>query len=311
MELESGSALLRVLADATRLRLLALLSEEELSVAELSAVTALAQPRVSTHLAKLKEADLVVDRRQGVSAYYRSNDRIETAAAGLLQALKTQLDDALLDQDAARLKLVLAERRGGAWADSVAGSMERHYSPGRTWETLTHAFTQLLDAGDVLDVGSGDGVIAELLAPRARSIVCLDISERVVAAARERLHGLRNVRVDIGDMHALPIADASIDLVLLLNALTYSETPQQAIGEAARVLRPGGRLLATTLDRHAHAAAVKPFGHVNLGFRREDLRRYCNQADLRVASLERGSRERRPPHFEIMTLLAVREGGTR
>lgn len=306
MELEHGSSLLRVLADATRLRLLVLLGSEELSVAELSAITALAQPRVSTHLAKLKDADLVLDRRQGVSAFYRANDRIDAATASLLNALTSQLDDALLDQDAGRLKLVLAERRGGAWADSVAGSMERHYSPGRTWETLTHAFTQLLEPGDVLDVGSGDGVIAELLAPRAKSIVCLDISDRIVTAARERLRSQRNVRVDIGDMHELPVADASIDLVLLLNALTYSESPPRALAEAARVLRPGGRLLATTLSRHAHSAAVKPFGHVNLGFRREDLRRYCSQAGLDVISLERGTRERRPPHFEILTLLATR-----
>jgi SAM-dependent methyltransferase len=306
MELEHGSSLLRVLADATRLRLLVLLGTEELSVAELSAITALAQPRVSTHLAKLKDADLVLDRRQGVSAFYRANDRIDAATASLLHALTTQLDDALLDQDAGRLKLVLAERRGGAWADSVAGSMERHYSPGRTWETLTHAFTQLLEPGDVLDVGSGDGVIAELLAPRARSIVCLDISERVISAARERLRGLANVRLDVGDMHALPVPDASADLVLLLNALTYSESPARALAEAARALRPGGRLLATTLSRHAHAAAVKPFGHVNLGFRREDLRRYCTSAGLEVVALERGTRERRPPHFEILTLLATR-----
>lgn len=306
MELEQGSSLLRVLADATRLRLLALLDEEELSVAELSAVTSLAQPRVSTHLAKLKEANLVIDRRQGVSAYYRRSDRLDTVTAALLGTLRSQLDDALLHQDAARLKLVLAERRGGDWAENVAGSMERHYSPGRTWETLTHAFTQLLEPGDVVDVGSGDGVIAELLAPRARGIVCLDISERIVAAARERLQGKRNVQVEIGDMHALPMADSSADLVLLLNALTYSESPARALSEAARVLRPGGRVLATTLSRHEHAAAVRPFGHVNLGFRREDLRRYCGSAGLRVVSLERGTRERRPPHFEILTLLAVK-----
>lgn len=306
MELEASSNLLRVLADATRLRLLALLGAEELSVAELSAITGLAQPRVSTHLAKLKDAGLVHDRRHGVSAFYKLSADVDPAAAQLLTTLQTQLEDALLRQDGVQLKLVLAERRGGVWADSVAGSMERHYSPGRTWETLTHAFAELLELGDVLDVGSGDGVIAELLAPRARSITCLDISERVVEAARERLQGIANVRVGSGDMHRLPVADRSVDLVLLLNALTYSETPQKALDEAARVLRPGGRVLATTLSRHAHAAAVKPFGHVNLGFRKEDLRRYCQKAGLSVSSLKIGAREKRPPHFEILTLLAVR-----
>lgn len=306
MKLDSSSNLLRVLADATRLRLLALLRAEELSVAELSAITALAQPRVSTHLARLKEAALVLDRRQGVSAFYRLNEQLPPTTAQLLGTLHAQLDDALLDQDAGRLRSVLAQRQSGAWADTVAGSMERYYSPGRTWETLTHAFTRLLDPGDVIDVGSGDGVIAELLAARARSIVCLDISERVVAAARSRLAGLGNVRTKIGDMHALPLADACADLVLLLNTLTYSEKPGKAVAEAARVLRPGGRLLATTLNRHDHAESVRPFGHINLGFRREDLQRYCRQAGLEVGSLERGERERRPPHFEILTLVAHR-----
>ncbi len=306
MKLETGSNLLRVLADATRLRLLALLRVEELSVAELSAITALAQPRVSTHLAKLKDAELVQDRRQGVSAFYRANERIDATTTQLLNTLHGQLDDALLDQDAGRLRQVLVERRTGAWADTVAGSMERHYSPGRTWETLTRAFTRLLDPGDVVDVGSGDGVIAELLAPRARSIVCLDISERVVDAARERLSGLANVTVQHGDMHALPLPDASADLILLLNALTYSEKPGRALAETARVLRPGGLVLATTLSRHDHAEAVRPFGHINLGFKREDLQRYCRQAGLEIVSLDRGERERRPPHFEILTLVAQR-----
>ena len=305
MDLGSTTALLRLLSDPTRVRLLALLEREELTVAELSAVMRLAQPRVSTHLAKLKEADLVRDRRAGVSAYYRVNSELEGKSAALLLALQANVSDGLIDDDARRLPTVLARRaRAEGWADSVAGDMERHYSPGRTWEAFARALTGLIEVGDVLDIASGDGVLAELLAPHADSILCLDASERVVTAARARLKPQRNVEVRLGDMHALDIGERRFDLVLLMHALTYSESPAQVVGEAARTLKPGGRLLATTLARHAHRNTVAPFDHRNLGFRNEELREFARKAGLEVLSCERVTRERRPPHFEVVSLLA-------
>ncbi|MGH8040611.1 MAG: ArsR/SmtB family transcription factor [Rudaea sp.] len=305
MDLAATSGLLRLLGDPTRLRLLALIEREELTVAELSSALRLAQPRVSTHLAKLKEAGLVRDRRAGVSAYYRWNTELGGKSAHLVHALRASLDDALIAEDLRRLPSILAQRaRAAGWADSVAGDMERHYSPGRTWETLARALTGLIDVGDVLDVASGDGVLAELLAPHARSIVCVDASERVVAAARARLKSFRNVEVQLGDMHALDAGARRFDLVLLMHALTYSERPAKAIAEAARVLKPGGRLSAITLGRHAHRTAVTPFDHRNLGFRAEDLRRFALAAGLKVAACARITRERRPPHFEVLHLLA-------
>ena len=310
MDLGSTTALLRLLSDPTRVRLLALLEREELTVAELSAVMRLAQPRVSTHLAKLKEADLVRDRRAGVSAYYRVNTELDTRSAALLHSLHANVDDGLLDDDAQRLPTVLARRaRAEGWADSVAGDMERHYSPGRTWEALARALTGLIEVGDVLDIASGDGVLAELLAPHAHSILCLDASDRVVTAARKRLKAQRNVEVRLGDMHALDVGDRRFDLVLLMHALTYSEQPAKVIVEAARTLKPGGRLLATTLARHAHRNTVVPFDHRNLGFRDEELREFARKAGLKVLSCERVTRERRPPHFEVLSLLA-RNGGS-
>jgi ArsR family transcriptional regulator len=305
LDLSATSALLRLLSDPTRVRLLALLEREELTVAELSSVLRLAQPRVSTHLAKLKEAGLVRDRRAGVSSYYRYNSDIDPRENALLVALKESVDDALLTDDEVRLPSVLAKRaRAEGWADTVAGDMERHYSPGRTWEALARGMTQLVETGDVLDIASGDGVLAELLAPRAQSIVCVDASERVVAAARERLKPFANVEVRTGDMHALDFPAKSFDLVLLLHALTYAEKPAVAVAEAARVLRKGGRLLAMTLGKHAHRTAVEPFDHRNLGFRPDELRELARAAKLDVIACERLTRERRPPHFEVMSLLA-------
>ena len=305
MDLGSTTALLRLLSDPTRVRLLALLEREEQTVAELSAVMRLAQPRVSTHLAKLKEAGLVRDRRAGVSAYYRVNTELDAKSAALLHSVHANVNDGLLDDDARRLPTVLARRaRAEGWADSVAGDMERHYSPGRTWEALARALTGLIEVGDVLDIASGDGVLAELLAPHAKSILCLDASERVVTAARKRLKTQRNVEVSLGDMHALDVGERRFDLVLLMHALTYSDQPAKVIAEAARTLKPGGRLLATTLARHAHRNTVVPFDHRNLGFRDEELREFARKAGLKVLSCERVTRERRPPHFEVLSLLA-------
>ncbi len=305
LNLAATSALLRLLSDPTRVRLLALLEREELTVAELSTILRLAQPRVSTHLAKLKEAGLVRDRRAGVSAYYRCNSDLDAKSAALLGALREHVDDALIADDIHRLPTILAQRaRAEGWADTVAGDMERHYSPGRTWEALARAMTSLVDCGDVLDIASGDGVLAELLAPHAKSILCVDASERVIAAARTRLKPFRNVEVKAGDMHALNLGSKRFDLVLLMHALTYSELPAQAIAQAAHVLKPGGRLLVNTLGRHAHRAVVAPFDHRNLGFRVEELREFARKAGLKVLGCERITRERRPPHFEVLNLLA-------
>lgn len=305
MDLATASSVLRLLADPTRVRLLALLEREELTVAELAAVLKLAQPRVSTHLAKLKEAGLVRDRRAGVSAYYRANAEADASEHALLHSLRETIDDALLREDAARLPEVLAQRASEeGWADTVAGDMERHYSPGRTWETLARSLLQLLETGDVLDIASGDGITAELLAPHAHSIVCVDSSARVVAAAARRLSGFDNVEVAQGDMHALELEPRQFDLVLMLHALTYAEHPANAVSEAARALRPGGRLLALTLGRHDHHAVVQPFDHRNLGFSPDQLTGFATRAGLEVSSCVRLSRERKAPHFEVISLLA-------
>lgn len=306
MDLEGWSSRLKVFADATRVRLLALLEREELTVAELSAITRLAQPRVSTHLSKLKEAGLVRDRRSGVSAYYRFDDAaLDSAQRALWQTLREGSDDPLLRQDGERVAAVLAARAADQnWADSVAGDMERHYSPGRTWEALARSALPLLQPGDVLDIASGDGVLAELLAPHSRRYVCLDASSKVVAAASERLRRLKNVEVRAGDMHALPFDVAHFDLVVLMHALTYAEQPAQAVSEAARVLRPGGLLLLTSLARHEHRQAVEAFGHVNLGFSEKDLQKFTTRAGLEIVSCDTVTRERRPPHFEVIALIA-------
>ena len=310
MDLLHASQHFRLLSDSTRLRLLMLVDREELSVAELAAITQLAQPRVSTHLAKLKEAGLVSDRREGVSVYYRmAASIVDPSLAALWELLRTNTSDPLIQQDSERIPQALNARRGNSnWADSVAGDMERHYSPGRTWEVTTRTIVQLLELGDVLDIASGDGVLAELLAPRARSVHCLDISQRVVDAGKESLRNYSNVSFAAGDMHDLPVADASFDTVLLMHALTYTTQPQAVFDEASRVLRPGGRLLAATLQEHPHKNAVEAYNHINLGFTGSALETFCNQAGLEPQNIRVSAVEKRTPNFEVLTLMAGKPG---
>jgi ArsR family transcriptional regulator len=306
MDLQLASQHCRLLADTTRLRLLLLLEQEELSVAELAAITQLAQPRVSTHLAKLKEAGLVVDRREGVFVYYRIATPIGDASLeSLWQLLRRDTDDPLIQQDMSRIPQVLHKRAGGGtWADSVAGDMERHYSPGRTWEATARGLVHLLDPGDVLDIASGDGVLAELLAPRASHIVCLDISKRVVEAGKRRLAAFSHVKFELGDMHSLPVDDSSFDTVLLMHALTYTRKPATVIKEAARVLKPGGKILAVTLLKHQHKKAVEPYNHVNLGFSTAALEKICSDAGLEVQDCTVSAIEKRAPNFSVLSLSA-------
>lgn len=309
MDLEQGTRLLRLLADASRLRLLMLLEEHELSVAELTAITKLAQSRVSSHLARLREFELVRDRRVGSAALYSATTgKLSGPLATIWQRLREGIDDAQLrtDREAAR-ELVARRRHGGqTWAESVAGRMELHYSPGRTWEATARTLLQMLDLGEVLDIASGDGVVAELLHGRCRHMVCVDISPTVLRAARDRLAGADNVGYVCADMHALPLPDARFDHVLLLHALSYSRRPQAVVAEAARVLRPGGRLVVAALAEHRQESVLEVYDHANLGLAPSRLRGLLEDAGLSVTECAVSTREPRPPFFEVISAVARR-----
>jgi len=310
LSLQESTDICRLLADSSRLRLLLLLEMHALSAAELNEVTGLAQSRISTHLAKLKQAGLVRTERGEGAALYSANGP-SGAAAELWNSLRPRLDDTQARVDLERAEQVLRARNAGqTWAESVAGRMERHYSPGRTWETTAHALIGLVRLGQVLDLASGDGVFAELIAPQCRQLTCLDISETVLAAARRRLAGVAKVHLQQGDMHALPFADAGsdqgFDVVFALNALAYSHDPGRALAEAARVLKPGGQLVVAALRRHPHTETQKAFDHANLGFEPAELSTLLRNAGLTVERCEVTSQETRPPYFEVITALAQR-----
>jgi ubiquinone/menaquinone biosynthesis C-methylase UbiE/DNA-binding transcriptional ArsR family regulator len=301
------SDLCRAFAEPARLRILALLGEQAFSVAELTAVTGLTQSRVSTHLARLREAGLVVDRRDGSSSYWELNEAaMSEAGRRAWELARTSIDDAVLEEDRLRVSEVLRARAGGAnWADSVAGQMDRHYSPGRTWEALARSTLGFATLGDVLDVASGDGLLAEVLSARAKSITCVDLSPRVVFAGAKRVRKQARVRFVKGDMHSLPLPDQSFDQVALLNALVFSARPERVLDEVCRVLRPGGSLVIATLRAHEHNAQVARYGHLSHGTTAPKLRAALERRGLHVQHCAVTSRETRPPHFESITAHAV------
>lgn len=304
--LAATTELLQLFADPTRVRLAALLEREELSVAELTRVTELPQSRVSTHLGKLREAGILRDRRQGSSTFYSMSDGAMPAdARKLWQLLATNLDEPQLSSDRERCDALVRGRTAAEpWPDSVAGSMERTYSPGRTWESTARGFVGLLHLGDVLDAGSGDGAIAELLAPRTRSLTLLDRSDKLLDAARRRLSAAANVRFAPGDFHELPFPPASFDQVLLFNALVYAADPSRVVAEVARVLRPGGDLVISTLAEHAHSDITEAYGHLHPGFAVPRLRSWLQDAGLIVDVCDITSREKREPHFLVVSIFA-------
>lgn len=290
---------LNLLGDESRLRLCALLRERELSVSEIVKVTGITQSRVSTHLAKLREGGFVRDRRDGAHAFYALATEGFSAAATAVLDEATSGADPTLEGDKARLVALLDAQRG-ALPDAFAGEMERHYSPGRTWSSLALGLASLLDLGDVLDVGAGDGSVAAFVAPRCRTLTCVDTSDRMVEAAKRRLARAKNVTITKGDGDSLPFADAAFDVALVFHTLTYAAKPQRVLDECARVLRPGGRLVLLSLDEHQMHEVTLPYGERHSGFSPRALKGMLTRSGLTATTCEVVTREAKKPHFQVV-----------
>jgi ubiquinone/menaquinone biosynthesis C-methylase UbiE/DNA-binding transcriptional ArsR family regulator len=305
-ELARAIDTLNILGDESRIRLCTLLRERELSVTDLVRVTGIPQSGVSTHLARLREGGFVRDRKDGPRSFYAlAADSIPGTAKAFLDEAAASADPTL-EGDQRRLAELEAERRG-ALPESFAGEMERHYSPGRTWQSLAVGFAALLELGDVLDVGSGDGAVAGYLAPHCRSLVSIDVNSRMIDAAKDRLARFPNARAETADAHDLPYRAASFDSILLFHTLTYAEKPQRVLEECARVLRPGGRVVALVLDAHEQADMTAPYGERHPGFKPRVLRGLLTRAGLAVTFCDVACREAKKPHFRVVLATAGKE----
>jgi len=302
---------LRALADPTRLRIVAVLQREELSVNELQEITRLGQSRVSTHLALLAEAGLLSSRRDGKRTFYRLGARDDLATREFIQlAVRGAQELPEADADQVNLKRVLARRQDQAqlYFNQVAGRFDRSYGPGRSWQGFGHLLLHMLPSVTVADLGSGEGLLSELLARRCSRVIAVDNSEKMVAfgARKAKRNGLRNLEFRLGDLEAPPIDPETIDVAILSQALHHADDPARALRAAAALLKPGGQLLVLDLVQHKVEQARELYGDRWLGFAEADLHQWLEASGLSRIEINTVAREEQPPHFETLLAAAFR-----
>jgi ubiquinone/menaquinone biosynthesis C-methylase UbiE/DNA-binding transcriptional ArsR family regulator len=298
---------LRALADPTRLRIIALLHHEELSVQELQEITRLCQSRISTHLGLLQETSLLSSRREGKRTFYRLSAELEPEASSFINiAVQGASETPEHADDKINLRRVLLQRQDKAqvFFNQVAGRFDRSYGPGRSWQAFGQLLLRIIPQIVVADLGSGEGLVSELLARRARKVIAVDNSEKIVAygAAKAKKNGIKNLEFRLGDLEDPPIEPASVDLVILSQALHHAVHPDQAIRAAYRILRAGGQIILLDLLQHQYQQARELHGDLWLGFSEGELHRWLDQAGFVELELAVVSREETAPHLQ--TLLA-------
>lgn len=283
-------AALRAAAEPTRLRLLALCAQGELTVSELTQILGQSQPRVSRHLKLLCEAGLLERVPEGTWAFYRVGDRLP--GAPLVRALSGLLprNDATLARDGERLTAVkraraeVAERYFRDNAAQWSAIRSLHVDEAQVEAAVLRLLGQGGAIDDLLDIGTGTGRLLEILSPKIRRGLGVDLSRDMLSIARANLEraGIRNCQVRQADMYALPLDNASVDAAVIHQVLHFADEPQKAIQEAVRVLRPGGRLVVVDFAPHDLEDLRARHAHRRLGFSDAELRGWCTHAGLDV-----------------------------
>ncbi len=295
---------LRALSDPTRLRIVALLEKDELSVNELQEITRMGQSRISTHLGLLQDSGLVRSRRDGKRTFYKlaqsgngTEEFIHLAIRGAGE-LSEQAGDQI------NLRRILNRRHQQAQVlfDQVAGRFDRVYGPGRSWQAFGHLLLRILPPLVVADLGAGEGLLSELLARRCKKVIAVDNSEKIVAfgAAKAKKNNLKNLEFRLGDLQEPPIESESVDLVILSQALHHAVDPAKAIAAAHRILRPNGQIMILDLLKHNFQKARDLYGDRWLGFAESDLDRWLQEVHFKKIHVGIVAKEEQSPHFETV-----------
>ena len=302
---------LRALADPTRLRITALLEKDELSVNELQEIMRMGQSRISTHLGLLQDAGLLQSRREGKRTFYRLSTHADKVAREFIQlAVRGAKETPEYAADLINLKRILSRRHEQAqvYFNQVAGRFDRSYGPGRSWQAFGHLLLRILPPLTVADLGSGEGLLSELLARRCTKVIAVDNSEKMVAfgANKAKKNGLKNLEFRLGDLENPPIEPQSVDLVILSQALHHATSPVAAIAAVHRILRPGGQIMILDLLQHNFEKAREIYGDRWLGFPESDLHRWLEEAAFKKIEISVVAREEQPPHFATILAGAVK-----
>lgn len=311
-------ALFRLLGDDARLRLLRLLDAERLNVSELTGILGIAQSGVSRHLGLLKEAGLVSEEREGGYTYYRIAPAVRDGHNGLeplwalLQAqFRESSNSPTARADRARLEEVRRVRQENFEAHSGPDTNERQLVPGRSWAAWARALGHLLPPLRVADLGCGEGYLTIEASRWASRVFAVDRSPAALKRARALAarRGVNNVIWKRGEIEALPLRDESVDVALLSQALHHAADPEDALSEAVRILRPGGRLVVLDLRQHDQRWVRGRFGDQRLGFADTELDALLRGAGLQDVKVQVGARQKGDP-FVVLIASGAKSGGS-
>lgn len=299
---------MRLLSEPTRLRLILLLMEEELTVAELQEILGMAQSRISASLAQLRRQGLVSDRRVGKNSYYTALASHLEPFRKTLSVAQKELSESSRDQRA--LKLILYKRRDRAaeYFDKLAGKFGHSYVPGRSWQAMAHGLLRLLPPLIIADLGAGEGTLSQLLARSARKVIAVDNAPKMVQFGKKvaKQNGFKNLEYRLGDIEKPPIEDSSVDIALLSQALHHASSPQQAIDAAFRILKPKGKILILDLNSHNYEQAKKLYADVWLGFSSIELHEFLRKSGFQHLEVYTVEREQKTPYFETILATGVK-----
>lgn len=308
MYMSSILHLIKLLAEPTRIRLLLLLNQEELTVAELQEILGMGQSRISSSLAQLRGQGMVMDRRVGKNSYYAAVTEKLEPLIEILKKAKKELPETPRDEQA--LKLVLSKRRDRAadYFEKLAGKFGQAHVPGRSWQALAHGLLRLLPALVIADLGAGEGTLSQLLARSAQKVIAIDHLPKMVSFGKKiaKKNGFKNLEYRLGEIEDPPITKNSVDIALLSQALHHAISPQRAVDAAFRILKPGGKIVILDLLSHSYEQAKELYGHVWLGFSSVELHTMLTKAGFHEVDIQVVSREQQAPHFQTILATGVK-----
>lgn len=307
--MKEASALYRLLGDEARLRLLRVLDQDRFNVKELTGILGLAQSGVSRHLGLLKDAELVVEERDGAYSFYRLSPAVRDQSQGplwpLLEAQFTSAaNSAVLKADEARLQEVLRLRRENFEHVGPDTRDGRQLVPGRSWAAWSRALGMLLPPLEVADLGCGEGYLTVETSRWAKHVIAVDRSTGVLTRAKALAARKKctNITWKKGELEKVPIDSGTIDVAMLSQALHHAAEPAHALGEAARILKPGGRLLILDLRPHDETWVREKLGDQWFGFSDEHLEGLLSKAGFSDIKVALGARRTNDPFAVLLAI---------